>query len=89
MYPVKPDAITSFRGEYRFLSNFYLADVEIDGVIYPSAESTLRPSTPSRPRKPSANGGDATSPGRTRLGSPSRLAESWRSARTGSRSNET
>jgi ribA/ribD-fused uncharacterized protein len=42
MYPVKPDAITSFRGEYRFLSNFYLADVEIDGVIYPSAEHAFQ-----------------------------------------------
>lgn len=30
--------ISSFRGEYRFLSNFYPAEVEMDDRIYPSVE---------------------------------------------------
>jgi len=30
--------IDSFQGEYRFLSNFYPAKVEFEGLIYPSAE---------------------------------------------------
>lgn len=30
--------ITSFRGEYRFLSNFFPAVVEFDDVFYPSVE---------------------------------------------------
>lgn len=30
--------ILEFQGEYRFLSNFWPAKVELDGVIYPSVE---------------------------------------------------
>lgn len=30
--------ISSFTGDYRFLSNFYPAQVELDGVMYPSTE---------------------------------------------------
>lgn len=30
--------IDSFRGEYRWLSNFWPCDIEFDGVIYPSVE---------------------------------------------------
>lgn len=30
--------ISSFTGDYRFLSNFYPSEVELDGVIYPSVE---------------------------------------------------
>lgn len=32
------DVIGAFSGEYRFLSNFWLAQVEYEGVVYPSAE---------------------------------------------------
>lgn len=32
------EAITSFTGDYRFLSNFYPAEVELDGITYPSVE---------------------------------------------------
>jgi len=32
------NAITEFKGEYRFLSNFWMCPVELDGVIYPSSE---------------------------------------------------
>lgn len=31
-------AILGFSGEYRFLSNFYLIDLNIDGVVYKSSE---------------------------------------------------
>lgn len=30
--------ISEFSGPYRFLSNFWYADVELDGVVYPSVE---------------------------------------------------
>lgn len=30
--------ISSFTGDYRFLSNFYPAEVELDGIKYPSVE---------------------------------------------------
>ena len=30
--------INEFKGEYRFLSNFFMTDVEFEGVIYPSSE---------------------------------------------------
>lgn len=42
MYRVKPDAIVSFRGEFRFLSNFYPAEVEIDGIVFPTAEHAFQ-----------------------------------------------
>lgn len=32
------DAIDSFKGDYRFLSNFWPARVEFDGVVYPTVE---------------------------------------------------
>jgi ribA/ribD-fused uncharacterized protein len=31
-------AITSFDGEYRFLSNFYLASVSVEDIVYPTTE---------------------------------------------------
>lgn len=31
-------AITSFSGEYRWLSNFYPVEIEFEGLIYPSIE---------------------------------------------------
>lgn len=36
---IKPDAITEFRGDYFFLSNFYMCPVlGADDIIYPSSE---------------------------------------------------
>ena len=34
----KTNHISSFTGDYRFLSNFYPAEVELDGIKYPSVE---------------------------------------------------
>lgn len=34
--------IGPFRGEYAFLSNFYPADVVLDGVLYPSVEHAFQ-----------------------------------------------
>ncbi|NIT77307.1 MAG: DUF1768 domain-containing protein [Anaerolineae bacterium] len=42
MYKVEPDAIVAFRGAYRFLSNFWPAEVEIDGVVYPTTEHAFQ-----------------------------------------------
>jgi ribA/ribD-fused uncharacterized protein len=33
-----PDAITSFRDDYRFLSNFYPSPVEYENYLYPTVE---------------------------------------------------
>lgn len=37
-YPVQKGAITSFSGEFFFLSNFYPCDVRLDDIVYPSSE---------------------------------------------------
>lgn len=34
--------INSFKGQYAFLSNFHPAEVELDGVIYPSVEAAYQ-----------------------------------------------
>lgn len=35
---VDKDAITAFEGDYRFLSNFFPAEVEFEGLIFPTVE---------------------------------------------------
>lgn len=37
-------AITSFNGPYRFLSNFYLVDIDYYGYIYPTVEHAYQAS---------------------------------------------
>lgn len=34
--------INDFRGEYRFLSNFHIADVVYEGITYPSSEAAFQ-----------------------------------------------
>ena len=34
--------ISSFRGEYRFLSNFYQSPLEYEGLIYPNSEAAFQ-----------------------------------------------
>jgi len=34
--------ITEFKGEHRWLSNFYLVEVTLDGVTYPSVENAYQ-----------------------------------------------
>lgn len=36
------DAITDFRGIYGFLSNFYLCDIQYEGLWYPSVENAFQ-----------------------------------------------
>jgi ribA/ribD-fused uncharacterized protein len=36
------EPITSFRGEYDFLSNFYPSPVEMDGAVYPTVEHAFQ-----------------------------------------------
>ena len=38
----KETAITSFRGKYAFLSNFYAADVTYDGMTFPTSEAAFQ-----------------------------------------------
>ena len=38
----KETAITSFRGKYRFLSNFYAAQVTFEGLTYPCSEAAFQ-----------------------------------------------
>jgi len=71
-------AITSFCGEYRFLSNFWPTEVEMDGVLYPTVEHAYQAAKTTDERKreailwqmvPILNGGEiswekiGTSPG--------------------------
>jgi predicted NAD-dependent protein-ADP-ribosyltransferase YbiA (DUF1768 family) len=37
-----PTTIDEFCGKYDFLSNFYLADVEYEGIIYPTVEHAFQ-----------------------------------------------
>jgi ribA/ribD-fused uncharacterized protein len=34
--------IDSFRGKYRFLSNFYSAPIEYEGIVYPTSENAYQ-----------------------------------------------
>ena len=43
------DKISSFRGEYRFLSNFYQCPFEYDGLTYPNAEAAFQAQKCSNP----------------------------------------
>src|SRR5690348_9381030 len=36
--PATPNKIAEFQGEYRFLSNFWPAEVAYEGITYPTAE---------------------------------------------------
>jgi ribA/ribD-fused uncharacterized protein len=36
--PAPPSKIAAFQGEHRFLSNFWPAEVEFEGITYPTAE---------------------------------------------------
>lgn len=38
----KPEGIYGFFGDFRFLSNFWVADVEFEGRIYPSTEAAYQ-----------------------------------------------
>ena len=40
--PTKPTTINSFKGEYFFLSNFYLHSVDYGGATYPSTEHAFQ-----------------------------------------------
>lgn len=34
--------IDNFRGEYRFLSNYHMADINFEGITYPSSENAFQ-----------------------------------------------
>ena len=43
--------ITAFKGEYRFLSNFYPAPVTLDGITYPTVEHAYQASKTADPKE--------------------------------------
>lgn len=45
----KPEPISGFQGEYRFLSNFWMCTVNIGGLKFPSAEHAYQASKSSFP----------------------------------------
>lgn len=45
------ERIDEFKGEMRFLSNFYAAKVEFEGVLYPSAENAYQAAKCKRPEE--------------------------------------
>lgn len=47
-----PTVIDSFRGDYAFLSNFYPAPTEYQGIVYPSAENAYQAAKTFGDRKP-------------------------------------
>lgn len=69
--------IDSFSGDYSFLSNFYLVDVEFDGEVYPSVEHAYQAAKTHdiSAREVIRN---ATSPGRAkRLGKAVEIHSEW------------
>jgi ribA/ribD-fused uncharacterized protein len=75
--------ITAFAGEYRFLSNFYPAAVDLDGSTYPTVEhayqaaKSLEPSTQAKVKR-APRPGDAK-----RLGRQIRLRPDWEDVKVG------
>ena len=43
--------IDSFMGEYRWLSNFHLCDIEYEGIVYPSTEHAYQAAKTLKPEK--------------------------------------
>lgn len=69
------DAIMQFSGEYRFLSNFFPATVELDGALYPTVENAYQAAK----RLPDVRTEFQTAlPGQAkRLGRQTRLPPDW------------
>lgn len=62
---IDPDAITSFSGDYRFLSNFYPASIFYDGLDFPTVEHAYQASkTDSRMHREMIR--DAKTPGQAK-----------------------
>jgi len=62
---IESDAITSFSGDYRFLSNFYPASIFYDGLDFPSVEHAYQASkTESRMHREMIR--DAKTPGQAK-----------------------
>ena len=71
------DIISSFRGHYRFLSNFFPANIEFEGDLYPSAEHAYQ-AAKSKDRKYRERIRDCGAPGSAKaLGQRVPLREDW------------
>lgn len=69
--------IVEFRGEYRFLSNFYPAEVELDGKEYPSVEHAFQAAKTLNPLSRARIHVCETAGGAKRLGKTVPLREDW------------
>ncbi len=72
--------INSFNGEYRFLSNFWLVPIEMNGTVYPSVENAYQASKfefgPAQAKFITCNAAQAK-----RLGRQGQIRSDWNSIR--------
>ena len=71
------DAITSFHGPHRFLSNFYPAPVMLDGKDYPSVEHAFQAAKTTDPAMRWHFQREPTAGGAKRLGRRVTLRDDW------------
>jgi ribA/ribD-fused uncharacterized protein len=74
-------AIDSFSGHYRFLSNFYPAEVELDGIRYPTVEHAYQASKTDNPTEREIVRVARTAGQAKKLGRGVTLAIGWDGAR--------
>lgn len=73
--------IDSFDGFYRFLSNFYLYSITVDGVNYPSTEHAFQAAKTNDPTEKFAIA-NASTPGKAkRIGRKVKLRPDWESVK--------
>lgn len=73
--------IEEFRGQYRFLSNFYAAEVELDNVLYPTVEHAYQAAKTDDPWGRSAVAKCNTPGEAKRAGRRLKLRDDWESVK--------
>lgn len=71
------EPIICFRGDHRFLSNFYKADVEFEGEIYPTVEHAFQAAKSLDPKTREWIRGAATPGDAKRMGRYCKIQEDW------------
>ncbi len=71
------EKITSFQGEHRFLSNFYPAKVQFDGVVYPTVEHAYQAAKNEDPEYRAKVLAAETPGGAKKLGKKAKLRPEW------------
>ena len=71
------NSISSFTGEYSFLSNFFMKEIQIEGKLYPSVEHAFQAMKTTDEDEQEAIK-NCTTPGRAkRLGRKVKLRDNW------------